>query len=132
MSESTLPSGRIVKVAGPVVDVEFPPDALPEINFALTVELTIRGATETIMCEVAQQLGENQVRAVALAPTDGLVRGAEVTNTGAPVLFPPRAVRIDAPSHGACGCYDDTIRSVRPLPAAYGGAGIPFSGADRP
>ena len=88
MSESTLPSGRIVKVAGPVVDVEFPPDALPEINFALTVELTIRGITETIMCEVAQQLGENQVRAVALAPTDGLVRGAEVTNTGAPISVP--------------------------------------------
>jgi len=88
MSESTLPSGRIVKVAGPVVDVEFPPDALPEINFAITVDLTIRGKTETIMCEVAQQLGGNQVRAVALAPTDGLVRGAEVTNTGGPITVP--------------------------------------------
>jgi F-type H+-transporting ATPase subunit beta len=88
MSESTLPSGRIVKVAGPVVDVEFPPDALPEINFALEVDLTIEGTTETIKCEVAQQLGGNQVRAVALAPTDGLVRGAEVTNTGKPISVP--------------------------------------------
>ncbi len=88
MSESTLPFGRIVKVAGPVVDVEFPPDGLPEINFALTVDLTIRGETETIICEVAQQLGENQVRAVALAPTDGLVRGAEVKNTGGPISVP--------------------------------------------
>ena len=71
MSESTLPSGRIVKVAGPVVDVEFPPDALPEINFALEVDLTIGKDTTTIKCEVAQQLGSNQVRAVAMAPTDG-------------------------------------------------------------
>jgi F-type H+-transporting ATPase subunit beta len=88
MSESTLPSGRIVKVAGPVVDVEFPPDALPEINYALEVDLTIGKDTTTIKCEVAQQLGSNQVRAVAMAPTDGLVRGAEVRNTGSPIMVP--------------------------------------------
>ena len=88
MSESTLPTGRIVKVAGPVVDVEFPPDALPEINFALEVDLTIGDDTRTIKCEVAQQLGGNQIRAVALAPTDGLVRGAEVHNTGSPIMVP--------------------------------------------
>ncbi len=88
MSESTLPSGRIVKVAGPVVDVEFPPDGLPEINFALEVDLTIGKDTTTIKCEVAQQLGANQVRAVAMAPTDGLVRGAEVRNTGSPIMVP--------------------------------------------
>ncbi|MEA2023216.1 MAG: F0F1 ATP synthase subunit beta, partial [Actinomycetota bacterium] len=88
MSESTLATGRIVKVAGPVVDVEFPPDALPEINFALEVDLTIGDETETIKCEVAQQLGGNQVRAVSLAPTDGLVRGAEVRNTGSPIMVP--------------------------------------------
>ncbi len=88
MSESTLPSGRIVKVAGPVVDAEFPLDALPEINFALEVDLAIRGVTETIKCEVAQQLGGNQIRAVALAPTDGLVRGTEIRNTGKPIMVP--------------------------------------------
>ena len=88
MSESTLPSGRIVKVAGPVVDVEFPPDGLPEINFALEVDLTIGKDTATIKCEVAQQLGSNKVRAVAMAPTDGLVRGAEVRNTGSPIMVP--------------------------------------------
>ncbi len=88
MSESTLATGRIVKVAGPVVDVEFPPDGLPEINFAVEVDLTIGGKTQTIKCEVAQQLGGNQIRAVALAPTDGLVRGAEVTNTGKPIMVP--------------------------------------------
>ena len=88
MSESTLATGRIVKVAGPVVDVEFPPDALPEINFALEVDLTIGGETRTIKCEVAQQLGGNLIRAVALAPTDGLVRGTEVRNTGSPIMVP--------------------------------------------
>ena len=88
MSESTLATGRIVKVAGPVVDVEFPHDALPEINFALEVDLTIGGETQTIKCEVAQQLGGSQIRAVALAPTDGLVRGTEVRNTGSPIMVP--------------------------------------------
>ena len=88
MSESTLPPGRIVKVAGPVVDVEFPPDGLPEINYALEVDVTIGKATTTIKCEVAQQLGANQVRAIAMAPTDGLVRGAEVRNTGSPIMVP--------------------------------------------
>ena len=88
MSESTLPSGKIVKVAGPVVDVEFPRGALPEINFAIEVDLAIGDRSATIICEVAQQLGGNKVRAVAMAPTDGLVRGAEVRNTGKPISVP--------------------------------------------
>ena len=88
MSVATLASGRIVKVAGPVVDVEFPSDSLPEINNALEVDLTIGDATSTVICEVAQQLGDDRVRAIALAPTDGLVRGAEVRNTGAPISVP--------------------------------------------
>ena len=88
MSVTTLAPGRIVKVAGPVVDVEFPPDALPEINYALEVDLTVAGTENTIICEVAQQLGDDKVRAVALAPTDGLIRGAEVRNTGAPISVP--------------------------------------------
>ena len=88
MSVTTLAAGRIVKVAGPVVDVEFPTDALPEINFALEVDLEVQGDAKTIICEVAQQLGDDKVRAVALAPTDGLVRGAEVRNTGAPISVP--------------------------------------------
>jgi F-type H+-transporting ATPase subunit beta len=85
---NNLPSGRIVKVAGPVVDVEFPPDALPEINHAVEVDLEVAGASSTVICEVAQQLGGSRVRAVAMAPTDGLVRGAEVRNTGAPIAVP--------------------------------------------
>jgi F-type H+/Na+-transporting ATPase subunit beta len=80
--------GRVVRVIGPVVDVEFPPAELPEINTALTVDVELSGATTTITCEVAQHIGESQVRAIALKPTDGLVRGAKVTNTGAPISVP--------------------------------------------
>jgi F-type H+-transporting ATPase subunit beta len=87
MSEKTA-TGRIVKVAGPVVDVEFPRDALPEITRALEVDITLGGETHTIIAEVAQQLGGNRVRAIAMAPTDGLVRGAEVRDTGAPITVP--------------------------------------------
>ena len=85
---TTLAQGRIVKVAGPVVDVEFPPDALPEINYALEVDITLAGTTTTVMCETAQHLGRNTVRAIALAPTDGVVRGAPVRNLGEPISVP--------------------------------------------
>jgi F-type H+/Na+-transporting ATPase subunit beta len=80
--------GRVVRVIGPVVDVEFPPAELPEINTALTVDVELAGTTTRITCEVAQHIGESQVRAIALKPTDGLVRGAKVTNTGAPISVP--------------------------------------------
>jgi F-type H+-transporting ATPase subunit beta len=80
--------GRIVRVIGPVVDVEFPPGQLPEINTALHVDVTLSGETTSITCEVAQHIGESQVRAIALRPTDGLVRGAPVDNTGAPISVP--------------------------------------------
>ena len=84
------PSGRIVAIAGPVVDVEFPSGAIPEINTALEFDLTIGGDTEvvTVVAEVAQQIGEGRVRAVAMKPTDGLTRGTEVRNTGGPITVP--------------------------------------------
>ena len=81
-------NGKIVQVMGPVVDVEFPPGGLPEILFALEVDLTLGGDTRTVLAETAQHLGNNRVRAVAMAPTDGLVRGAEVRNTGEPISVP--------------------------------------------
>src|SRR6188472_4087238 len=80
--------GRVVRVIGPVVDVEFPPNQLPEINNALTVDVTMGGETTTITCEVAQHIGDSSIRAIALKPTDGLVRGAPVHNTGAPITVP--------------------------------------------
>mgnify|MGYP002631207414 FL=1 len=87
-TEPQLKTGRIVAIAGPVVDVEFPPDALPEINNAIAFDVTIQGETTRVMAEVAQQLGNGRVRAVALKPTDGLTRGAVVTNLGHGIQVP--------------------------------------------
>ncbi len=80
--------GRVVRVIGPVVDVEFPPNELPEINNALTVDVEMAGRTTTITCEVAQHIGDSSIRAIALKPTDGLVRGSRVANTGQPITVP--------------------------------------------
>ncbi|MBT8212531.1 MAG: F0F1 ATP synthase subunit beta, partial [Acidimicrobiia bacterium] len=80
--------GRIVKVAGPVVDVEFPADAMPEIYTALEMDIVLEGETSRIVAEVAQHLGGGRVRAVAMQGTDGLTRGAEVRNTGSPISVP--------------------------------------------
>src|SRR5262245_59903836 len=81
-------AGRVVRVIGPVVDVEFPPEGLPEIHTALTLERTIEDETTTISCEVAQQVGDFTVRAIAMKPTDGVARGAPVTDTGRPIAVP--------------------------------------------
>lgn len=83
-----LPEGRVVSITGPVIDVEFPPGHLPEINTALEVFRFVEGQKEKIVCEVAQHIGESRVRAIALRPTDGLVRGTPVTNTGQPITVP--------------------------------------------
>ncbi len=87
-SGNGLVQGRIVAVIGPVVDVEFPPEALPEVNTALRVNRTLGGVTDVITCEVSQHIGESVVRAIALKPTDGLVRGTPVENTGGPISVP--------------------------------------------
>ena len=77
-----MSSGRIVQIIGAVVDVEFPRDNVPKVYDALTVEKT--GLT----LEVQQQLGDGVVRAIAMGQTEGLSRGLETTNTGAPVSVP--------------------------------------------
>ncbi|MCD0451333.1 F0F1 ATP synthase subunit beta [Actinocorallia sp. API 0066] len=81
-------TGRVVRVIGPVVDVEFPADAMPEINNALNVDVTLGAETKTLTLEVAQHLGDNVVKTISMQPTDGLVRGAAVTNLGTPILVP--------------------------------------------
>ncbi|MCX6478107.1 MAG: F0F1 ATP synthase subunit beta, partial [Micrococcales bacterium] len=81
-------TGRIARVNGPVVDIEFPHDAIPEIYNALTTEIELLGETITLTLEVAQHLGDDLVRAIALKPTDGLVRGSSVSDTGAPISVP--------------------------------------------
>jgi len=87
-NENGHAKGRVVRVIGPVVDVEFPPSELPEINTAITVDVTLGGETTTITCEVAQHIGDAEVRAIALKPTDGVVRGSDVQNTGSPITVP--------------------------------------------
>src|SRR6266576_2737695 len=81
-------TGRVVRVIGPVVDVEFAPDEMPEIYFALHVDRTLGEETRTLTLEVAQHIGDNMVRAIAMQPTDGLVRGAPVEDTGAAISVP--------------------------------------------
>ena len=80
--------GRVVAIAGPVVDVEFPPDDLPEINTAIRFDVELEGETITITAEVAQQIGDSRVRAICLKPTDGLRRGTRVHNTGRGITMP--------------------------------------------
>ena len=80
--------GRVARVIGPVVDVEFPADQMPDIYNALLVDTTVNGVTRTMTMEVALQIGDNLVRAIALKPTDGMQRGAEVRDTGAPISVP--------------------------------------------
>ena len=85
-------TGRVTQVIGSTLDAEFAEDQLPEIYHALQVEVErkVLGATEkeTLWCEVAQHLGGGRVRAVALGSTDGLVRGTEIHDLGAPVKVP--------------------------------------------
>jgi F-type H+/Na+-transporting ATPase subunit beta len=82
--------GRIIRVIGPVVDVEFPPGDLPEINTALTFQRKGEEGAEvdTLTAEVAQHLGNRRVRAVCMQPTDGVVRGTTVRDTGSPISVP--------------------------------------------
>ncbi|MEU7991680.1 F0F1 ATP synthase subunit beta [Rothia amarae] len=81
-------TGRIARVIGPVVDVEFPAGQVPDIYNALTAEITIGGETQSITFETAQHLGDSLVRAISLKATDGLVRGQSVQDTGAPISVP--------------------------------------------
>ncbi len=99
-ASATQPSGaqaigRVARVIGPVVDIEFPADAIPDMYNALELDIDLRGQGEGegeeilhMTLEVEQHLGDNMVRAIALKPTDGLVRGTEVRDTGAPISVP--------------------------------------------
>jgi F-type H+-transporting ATPase subunit beta len=89
MSASVTTNGRITQILGPVVDVEFPPGGLPEVYTALKVtNPAISNLADNLIIEVAQHLGENSVRCVAMDSTDGLSRGMPVKNTGAPIQVP--------------------------------------------
>ncbi|MGW5846629.1 F0F1 ATP synthase subunit beta [Streptomyces sp. NPDC055254] len=89
--ETAAATGRVARVIGPVVDVEFPVDAMPEIYNALKVQVADPaedGKLKTLTLEVAQHLGDGLVRTISMQPTDGLVRQAAVTNTGEGITVP--------------------------------------------
>ena len=87
--DAELKEGRVVAIAGPVVDVEFPQHALPEINHAVEMDIAIEGTEQTtVTAEVAQQIGDSRVRVICLKPTDGLKRGAPVRNLGRGISVP--------------------------------------------
>ncbi|HEX4478398.1 MAG TPA: F0F1 ATP synthase subunit beta [Polyangiaceae bacterium] len=87
--KTTVTTGKITQVIGPVVDVQFPPGKLPRILNALTVSnANISAETDNLVLEVAQHLGESVVRAIAMDSTEGLVRGAPVQDTGSPIMMP--------------------------------------------
>ncbi|MGQ9865168.1 MAG: F0F1 ATP synthase subunit beta [Pseudanabaenaceae cyanobacterium] len=87
--------GRVIQVIGPVVDIEFPEGKLPEIYNALKITATnAAGLKIDVTCEVQQLLGGNQVRAVAMSSTDGIVRGMAAVDTGAPISVPVGKVTL--------------------------------------
>src|SRR5438034_7985179 len=83
-SEQKRSVGKVVQVIGPVLDVEFEPEQLPELYNAVTVKVD----SGQLVAEVEQHIGRNQVRAVAMSSTDGIVRGMEVVDTGQPITVP--------------------------------------------
>src|ERR1700760_4594218 len=87
--------GKIVKVIGPVVDVEFP-DALPGIYNALTCEYKVKNQPVALTLEVQQHLGDKWVRTISMSGTEGLKRGFEVTDSGGP-FFHARGRRRHGP-----------------------------------
>ena len=80
--------GTIVQIIGPVLDIEFPPDQLPELYNAVIVEDSSGPMPVRLTAEVQQHIGRNQVRAVAMSSTDGVSRGMEAVDTGAAVTVP--------------------------------------------
>ena len=87
-SEAGAGDGRVVRVIGPVVDVEFSPDQMPPIYNALSVDLSVGDRETRLILEVEQHLGDDTVRTISMEPTDGLTRGAVVTDTGGPLTVP--------------------------------------------
>ncbi len=80
--------GKVVQVIGPVVDVRFPAGELPGIQEAIEIHLDQGGRSRRLVLEVAQHLGNETVRSVAMAPTEGVMRGMPAQSTGQPIMVP--------------------------------------------
>ncbi|MBR6158780.1 MAG: F0F1 ATP synthase subunit beta, partial [Lachnospiraceae bacterium] len=78
-------TGKITQIIGAVLDIKFPVGSLPEINEAIRVK---RSDDSILVVEVAQHLGDDTVRCIAMGPTDGLIRGMDAEATGAPISVP--------------------------------------------
>src|SRR5262245_2459446 len=94
-----MATGKVIQITGPVIDVEFPPGDLPAIYNALEIERPKTDGDSAngdgkLVVEVQQHLGNNWVRAVAMSSTDGLARGLEVKDTGAPISVPVGEVTL--------------------------------------
>src|SRR3569833_72992 len=88
VEEPATATGRVARVTGAVIDVEFSVETMPEIYNALQIEVTLGEQKRTLTLEVAQHIGDNMVRAISLQPTDGVVRGAPVFDTGEAISVP--------------------------------------------
>src|SRR5690606_8900936 len=88
MSDNQKRVGRVVQVMGPVVDVQFPPGQLPDLNNAIRIDFESDDIKIHLTLEAAQHLGNDTVRCIAMASTDGLVRGMQAVDTGAPISVP--------------------------------------------
>ena len=113
-AKTAVVTGRIARVTGPVVDIEFPSDHIPDIYNALRTTITMGKETSVLTLEVAQHLGDNLVRAIALKPTDGLVRGQEVEDTGNPIMVPVG----DVTKGKVFNVLGEVLNSDKPIPAS--------------
>ncbi len=111
-------TGEVLQVIGPVVDCEFPADAVPEIYDALEID---RGDDPTLVLEVQQHLGENRVRTISMDSTDGLTRGTAVVNTGRPISMPVgeevRGRLFNVVGEAIDGLPQPTVTDSRPIHA---------------
>jgi len=83
-----MATGRIIQIIGPVLDLEFLPEEIPDINTAVKIDFNFKGEARKVVAEVMHQLGNNQVRCVALSSTDGLTRGMEAFTDNKPIMVP--------------------------------------------
>ena len=106
-AETETATGRVVRVTGPVVDVEFPRNAVPELYNALHLDVELGPVAKRLTLEVATHLGDNLVRTISMQPTDGVVRGQPVTDTGGPITVPVGDVVKGHVFNALGDCLDD-------------------------
>ncbi|HVX88011.1 MAG TPA: F0F1 ATP synthase subunit beta, partial [Gemmatimonadales bacterium] len=120
MATATQQIGKVIQVIGPVLDVEFEPGQMPEIYNALLLENSTGAVPVRLVAEVQQHIGQNQVRAVAMSSTDGVVRGMDVIDLGGPISVPVG----DAPLGRILNVLGEPVDGGAPIPATVQRWGI--------